>query len=101
MKRYDIKADKEWSMLGGTGRSQTATMVLTPGETTGGPENRHRESDQWMYVLSGNGEAVVAGQHTPLLEKTLLLIEAGEAHEIKNTGAVALRTLNFYAPEEY
>jgi hypothetical protein len=31
--------------------------------------------------------------------RTLLLIERGEAHEIRNTGRRPLRTLNFYVAE--
>lgn len=32
---------------------------------------------------------------------TLLLIEKGDRHEIRNTGRAALRTLNFYVPPAY
>ena len=45
--------------------AQAATMVLAPGDTEGGPDNRHRGSDQWLYVLSGNGRATVNGRHQP------------------------------------
>ena len=39
--------------------SQAAEMVLPLGNAEGGPENRHRGADQWLYVLSGNGIATV------------------------------------------
>jgi mannose-6-phosphate isomerase-like protein (cupin superfamily) len=32
---------------------------------------------------------------------TLLLIERGERHEIRNTGRAPLRTLNVYVPPAY
>jgi oxalate decarboxylase/phosphoglucose isomerase-like protein (cupin superfamily) len=32
---------------------------------------------------------------------TLLLIERGERHEIRNTGRALLRTLNWYVPPAY
>lgn len=76
-------------------------MVLAAGESTGGPENRHADSDQWLYVVSGKGDAVVEGQTCELHRGALLLIERGEAHEIRNTGGDALNTLNFYLPPAY
>jgi mannose-6-phosphate isomerase-like protein (cupin superfamily) len=76
-------------------------MVLAAGDREGGPDNRHRGSDQWLYVVSGTGAATVNGKRSPLAAGTLLLIERGEAHEIRNTGRAPLRTLNFYVPPAY
>ena len=90
-----------FEVVAGTSRSQAATMVLAPGQTTGGPDNRHARSDQWLYVVAGVGTGVVAGREAELRPGTLLLIEAGEAHELTNTGSDALKTLNLYAPPVY
>ncbi|MEO5700012.1 MAG: cupin domain-containing protein [Casimicrobiaceae bacterium] len=76
-------------------------MVLPPGDAEGDAGNRHRGADQWLFVVSGEGEAIVDGRHYPLTANTLLLIEAGERHEIRNTGGATLRTLNFYTPPAY
>jgi len=81
--------------------SQAATMVLKPGETTGGPDNKHKKNDQWLYVVSGNGEAVVNNENVSLKKGDLILIEAGDTHEIKNSGKQNLETLNFYSPPVY
>jgi len=62
-------------------------MVLAPGDAEGGADNRHRGADQWLYVLSGSGEAIV-----------LLVIERKEKHQIRNNGRGLLRTLNFVPP---
>ena len=43
----------------GDDHSQAAQMTLGPGETEGGPDNRHRGADQWLFVVSGEGMAVV------------------------------------------
>src|SRR5262249_18096384 len=75
----------------GNGRSRAAQMALAPGGSEGGPDNRHRGADQWLYVVLGTEEAVVNGERHPLQEGTLLLIEAGEPHEIRNTGDGPLR----------
>ncbi len=76
-------------------------MTLGPGETEGGPDNRHQGADQWLYVVSGTGAAVVNGETVELREGTLMLIERGDRHEIRNTGSRPLRTLNFYVPPAY
>jgi mannose-6-phosphate isomerase-like protein (cupin superfamily) len=85
----------------GDKHSQAAQMTLGPGETEGGPENRPRGADQWLYVVRGRGEAVVNGEKQALREGTLLLIQRGDTHEIRNTGRGPLRTLNLYVPPAY
>ena len=76
-------------------------MVLAPGGKEGGADNRHRGADQWLFVLSGNGEASIGRKRQALRAGTLLLIERKERHEIRNTGRGLLRTLNFYVPPAY
>jgi mannose-6-phosphate isomerase-like protein (cupin superfamily) len=82
-------------------RAQAATMVIDPGDAEGGPDNRHRGSDQWLYVLSGTGTARVGRRRQALRAGTLLLIERGTPHEIRNTGRTPLKTLNLYVPPAY
>jgi mannose-6-phosphate isomerase-like protein (cupin superfamily) len=101
MKRIQIQFDTDFEVLASTPRSQAAVMVLAPGESTGGEDNRHERSDQWLYVVSGNGSANVDGRRVELEQGVLLLIEAGEAHEIRNGGEAPLTTINVYAPPEY
>jgi mannose-6-phosphate isomerase-like protein (cupin superfamily) len=76
-------------------------MTLGPGEIEGGPDNRHRGADQWLFVVRGTGLAIVDGKRIPLRAGTLVLIHRGEAHEIRNTGKTPLRTLNVYVPPAY
>jgi len=76
-------------------------MILAPGQTEGGSDNCHRGSDQWLYVVSGTGRAIVKGKRYLLEAGTLLLSEQGETHEITNTGRRPLRTLNIYVPPAY
>ncbi|MBW8886013.1 MAG: cupin domain-containing protein, partial [Planctomycetia bacterium] len=85
----------------GNRRSQAAEMVLPPGESEGGSDNRHRGADQWLFVVSGTGQAIVNRHRYRLRAGTLLLIERGDTHEIKNTGREKLVTLNFYVPPAY
>lgn len=76
-------------------------MTLAPREKEGGPDNRHRGADQWLFVESGSGLAIVNGRRVSLRPGTLLLIERGDRHEIRNTGRTPLRTLNLYVPPAY
>ena len=85
----------------GNRRSQAAEMVLGPGDREGGPGNRHRGADQWLFVVAGTGVARIAGKRHLLRRHTLLLIERGTDHEIANTGRTRLRTLNIYVPPAY
>jgi len=90
-----------FKVLMGTRRGQAAQMTLAPGAVEGGPYNRHGGADQWLYVISGRGMAMIEGRQQALRAGTLLLIERGERHQIRNTGRTPLKTLNFYAPPAY
>jgi mannose-6-phosphate isomerase-like protein (cupin superfamily) len=76
-------------------------MVLEPGDSEGDASNRHKGADQWLFVVSGRGTAVVNRRRLPLREGTLLLIERGDRHQITNDGRRPLRTLNLYVPPAY
>ncbi len=100
MHRFELEPERGFSVLASTGRSQAATMVLAAGAATGGPDNRHDGADQWLLVLSGHGSATVAGEEVGLAPGVLVVIEAGETHEIR-AGDGDLATLNVYAPPAY
>jgi mannose-6-phosphate isomerase-like protein (cupin superfamily) len=96
-----LRFGKGFSVALSNQRAQAATMVIAPGDSEGGPDNRHRGADQWLYVLSGQGSATVARRKHALRAGSLLLIQKGSTHEIRNTGSTPLRTLNFYVPPAY
>ena len=97
----DADGDGRFDVLLENDRAQAAAMTLPPGESTGGPENRHADSDQWLYVVAGEGEVTVDGETAALDAGDLLLIERGETHEIANAADEPLETLNLYVPPEY
>ena len=82
-------------------RAQGATMVIPPGDCEGGPDNRHRGADQWLFVRAGSGVAMLGGHKHPIKAGSLVLIERGTTHEIRNTGRTPLVTLNVYVPPAY
>lgn len=101
MQHKHLQFGHGFRVVSGDAHSQAAQMTLAPGEAEGGPDNRHRGADQWLFVVSGLGVAVVEGERVELREGTLVLIRRGERHEFRNTGEVPLRTLNVYVPPAY
>ena len=101
MKRKTLQFGRGFKVVLGNRRVQAAQMVIEPGKSEGGPDNRHRGTDQWLFVIAGHGVAIVKGKRHPLKTNSLLLIEHGERHEIRNTGKRPLKTLNFYSPPGY
>ena len=101
MKRKALRFGKGFNVVLGNEHSQAAQMVLEPGNFEGNAQNRHHGADQWLFVVSGSGVATVNRRRYPLRPMTLLLIEHGDRHEIRNSGRGLLKTLNFYLPPAY
>lgn len=101
MNSKHLRFGRRFHMAFGNRASQAAEMTLRPGDSEGGPDNRHRGSDQWLFVVEGAGVAVIDGKRRSLQPGTLVLIERGSSHEMKNTGRRPLRTLNVYIPPAY
>lgn len=91
----------DFEMLIGDSYSQAASMVIAPGGHEGGPDNAHQGADQWLYVVSGEGEAVINDRILSLNKDSLVLIQRGDRHEIRNTGSRPMKTLNIYVPPAY
>ena len=101
MKRKQLRFGRGFRVAFGNARAQAAEMVIAPGDAEGDAHNRHRGADQWLYVLSGTGVATVNRRRYPLRSGTLMLIERGDEHEVRNSGRTPLRTLNVYVPPAY
>jgi mannose-6-phosphate isomerase-like protein (cupin superfamily) len=54
-----------------------------------------------MLILEGQGLAVIEGKRRQLKAGSLLLIEKGEKHEIRNTGRRQLQGFVLYTPPAY
>jgi len=101
MQHKHLRFGEGFRIVMGDEHSQAAQMTLAPGESEGGPNNRHRGADQWLFVVAGVGVAIVNGKRTELRAGTLLLIQRGDKHEIRNTGSRTLKTLSVYVPPAY
>ncbi len=101
MQRKNLRFGKGFRVALSNDRAQVAEMTLAPADSEGGPDNRHRGSDQWLFVVAGTGTAIVNGKRYPLKAGSLMVLEHGDTHEIRNTGRGPLRTLNLYVPPAY
>jgi mannose-6-phosphate isomerase-like protein (cupin superfamily) len=108
MQHFNLSDSRqEFKIILNTSDVQAAVMNLHAGASSDDePSNEHAHSEQWLFVISGSGEATVgksrqALRHVPLRKDSLLVIEKGEIHQIKNTGNAPLRTVNFYVPPAY
>lgn len=86
-------------VLGTTERCQAVQIVLQPGRSTGQTDGSYG-GDEWIFVVEGRGHAVIAGRRIPIEKGTAVLVEAGEEHELENTGDVPLETLHVLAPPD-
>ena len=98
MQKAALRFGNGFKVIIGNRRAQAATMTIAPGDSEGGPDNRHRGADQWMFVEAGRGVALVNGRRHALRAGSLILIDRGKRHEIRNIGRTPLRTLNLYVP---
>jgi mannose-6-phosphate isomerase-like protein (cupin superfamily) len=101
MRHKTLRFGLGFNVVLGNRRSQAAQMVLEPGDSEGNRENRHDGADQWLFVVAGTGVAHVNERRVLLRAGSLLLIEHGDRHEIRNNGRGRLTTLNFYVPPAY
>lgn len=98
MRCHHLDFGRFFEVVETTETAQAAQMALSPGRSTGGPDNVHPDSDQWLFVHAGTGWAVIDGTEYDLNPGDLLCIEAGEAHEIGATEDAPLETVNLYTP---
>ena len=101
MKSKPVRFSRGFDVLLENPRGQAAQMTIAPGGSEGGPDNNHGGADQWLYVVAGRGTAIGRTRRVALKRGTLLLVEKGNLHEIRNLGTTPLKTLNFYVPPAY
>jgi len=90
-----------------TEKAQAAYMQLPPAGTSDDEVgNEHPHSEQWLFVVAGMGAATVVSRdgnrrRVKLQKGSLLVIQEGELHQIRNTGKQSLATINLYVPPAY
>ena len=79
--------------------SQVVVMTIPPGGEIG--EEVHDDVDQVLVFIEGDGEAILAGESSPVGSDSLAFVPAGTRHNFRNTGSTPLRLFTVYAPPEH
>lgn len=78
---------------------QLVLMSLAAGEEIG--EEVHKTHDQFFRVEQGTGEFWIDGRVETIRADYAMVVPAGSRHNVKNTGAEALKLYTIYAPPEH
>jgi mannose-6-phosphate isomerase-like protein (cupin superfamily) len=76
--------------------SQLVLMSLLPGEDIG--EEVHETSDQILFIVDGDGKAMINGEVTTFEEHSVVYIPAGAKHNIVNTDDEEMKLYTVYSP---
>lgn len=79
--------------------AQVVLMCIQPGEDIG--DEVHKDTDQALFFVEGNGKAVVAGEEFAFGAGDVAFIDAGTQHNFINTGDVPLKLYTMYAPPHH
>ena len=79
-----------------SGRFSAGVVQLAPGK--GHELHTHPESDEILYVVSGEGEQTVAGDTREISAGEMIFIPEGVEHGTVNTNWTPLTLLAVYAP---
>jgi mannose-6-phosphate isomerase-like protein (cupin superfamily) len=68
-----------------------------PGEKVR-PAHSHSNGDEVIYIVSGSGRVLVAGEVQAVKEGTTVLFPQGAVHMLHNTGPIEMKVVCFFAP---
>jgi len=79
---------------------QWGKMTIKPGEDVG--QEVHEDTDQFFFVVSGQGRAVLGADSMPVMAGTVLIVPAGTQHNIINQSTSDnLVLMTMYSPQEH
>ncbi len=83
--------------LANTGTSAITAQRWSLKSMAAGPEQKHKNVDEMLYVISGSGAIVVNGEKLLLEKETVLWLETGDVYQLI-AGDHGLEVLQGYAP---
>ncbi len=78
---------------------QLVLMALKPGQDIG--METHETHDQFFRIEKGRGAAVIDGVTHKVKDGDCVVVPAGAAHNLTNTGDKPLRLYTLYGPPEH
>lgn len=79
--------------------SQLVLMALAPSEEIGAEV--HENVDQLLYVVKGQGVAVLGSAERPFDKGAVICVPAGTTHNVINTGDEPLKLFTVYSPPQH
>jgi mannose-6-phosphate isomerase-like protein (cupin superfamily) len=79
-------------------RNLSMAVMDCPAGSTVRPLHGHRDIEEVLFVLEGQGEAWVDGEIAPFRQGDAVLFPANSRHMVRNTGAGPLRTCSIFSP---
>ena len=95
------KVRRLFKVLQTSTKSQTAMMVLKPGEESGPMGNDHPTSEQVLYVVEGQVVAEIGSDRRTLKAGDSVIVPLRARHRFVNRSERAVVTFNVYAPPAY
>ena len=80
-------------------RTQLVVMALLPGEEIGAEV--HTAVDQLLYIVKGEGTAVVGTAPEALGKGAMFCVPAGTTHNVINTSDETLKLFTVYSPPQH
>lgn len=80
-------------------KSQLVLMSLLIGEDIG--MEIHETSDQILFIVKGEGEAILNGEVTKIAKHSVIFVPAGTQHNIINKGEEEMKLYTVYAPSTH
>lgn len=94
------KANSDFRRVLFTGsHSQLVLMALRPSEEIG--TEVHSDVDQLLYVVAGEGVAVLGSIRQALPKGAVFCVPAGTIHNVINTGDEPLKLFTVYSPPQH
>lgn len=104
--KNDVCANNNFRLARWTGKNLQLTLMCIPKGSEIGLEIHH-DVDQFLYIESGNGIAMMGSQKNSLDYQCsvschhAIFIPAGTWHNLKNTGCCDLKLFSIYAPPQH
>ena len=80
-------------------KSQLVLMASPEGEDIGAEV--HPATDQILFIVDGEGKAVVNGKTFKVEENDVVFVPAGARHNLINSGDEELKLFTVYSPPEH
>jgi mannose-6-phosphate isomerase-like protein (cupin superfamily) len=79
-------------------RNLSLAVMDCPVGSTVRPLHGHRDTEEVLFILEGEGEAWVDGEVAPFSQGDAVLFPANSKHMVRNTGGGSLRTCSIFSP---